>query len=665
MTSPVDILLYVALSEEFDTVLADLGDGFRPEEMLDAALTIYRGAIEAPSSGRSVSVAVIPAGKMGNSRAASISAVVIEKLRPANVVVLGIAGSLSDDLNPGDVFIPDAVNEYLANSASQGEEERWTLRTSGNRYSITPRLMNRAQQFRHTDKESYASWLRATERFRAELISQDVEDKLETLLGASGRDCRLRAGDDRILASGPTVGKGKAFLTWLKSDVDRKISALEMESAGVLDASSIRTQTPRVLIIRGISDHADERKEEIEKIAKGRFRKLSVKNALSFFVHAVSAGLFKPEADAAPTGPQFPPREQLDARVRSVFVIGGKTGETDDRDGEVPLLNHVSINLGRALAKADAHLLICSPFTDSADYYVARGYAESRSEGGTIQFHSPEHPDVKMKREQLQQTLGWPAERLQVYNYPGPESTDEAAWHQAWLLAQIQALEKADVVVAIGGEVSKTANTLLHLAEARGLPVVPFSFLGGAAQRLFSRRDWKGLNPGFDASILTREDGVRCVVEIINRLAMDRIRQLSGDETRPEKVFISVAQQNNAMGDAIAEALKERGIEAVRGDHEIRSDQMVSVSIEQALLRSDTCAILWSRHYAQSPWCYDELAMALDRQAYRGMKVWLFNLDGSPVVPAQARKLPSIAATTPTAINAAVAELLTSYSKDA
>jgi hypothetical protein len=49
--------------------------------------------------------------------------------------------------------------------------------------------------------------------------------------------------------------------------------------------------------IRGISDYADARKDEIEATAKGKFRALSAKNAVALFMRAVKAGIF--EADAA------------------------------------------------------------------------------------------------------------------------------------------------------------------------------------------------------------------------------------------------------------------------------------------------------------------------------------------------------------------------------
>lgn len=64
---------------------------------------------------------------MGNTRSASLTSALIEKLNPANIVVLGIAGSLVNDMEPGDVFIPDTVNEYMANSATHGEGKNWSL----------------------------------------------------------------------------------------------------------------------------------------------------------------------------------------------------------------------------------------------------------------------------------------------------------------------------------------------------------------------------------------------------------------------------------------------------------------------------------------------------------------------------------------------------------
>ena len=77
-------------------------------------------------------------------------------------------------------------------------------------------------------------------------------------------------------------------MEWLTREVDRKVAAMEMESAGVYDAGIIRTPAPRTIAIRGISDYADARKEKIETATKGLFRELATKNALSLFIWALT-----------------------------------------------------------------------------------------------------------------------------------------------------------------------------------------------------------------------------------------------------------------------------------------------------------------------------------------------------------------------------------------
>jgi hypothetical protein len=326
-------------------------------------------------------------------------------------------------------------------------------------------------------------------------------------------------------------------------------------------------------------------------------------------------------------------------------------------NGELPRLHRACMKLGTALARAGAQLVACSPFPDSADYYAAMGYADAKA-GGVIHFHSPIHPKVEEKRQLFRQTFGQPNLTIQDWNYPAPETDEQDSWSQAWLLAQLQALEKADVVVALGGKVSKTASTLLHLAEAKGLPIIPFAFLGGAAGRAYQRRNWARLNPEFDASILDSEGSVEQTVRIINHLVLDRIRRSKVGGARPKTVFVSVARQDAAMGTALEGVLRSHGIEAVLGESEIVPGQMIPSTIEHALRRRDIVAVLWSRFYAQSLWCYDELALALNLEALGGMKVWLFNLDDSSIIPTRARKLPAVSVRSEEGLRGAIKDLL-------
>jgi hypothetical protein len=102
----------------------------------------------------------------------------------------------------------------------------------------------------------------------------------------------------------------------------------------------------------------------------------------------------------------------------------------------------------------------------------------------------------------------------------------------------------------------------------------------------------------------------------------------------------------------------KRDLSPFIGETEIREQRMVQPSIEDALLKSDVCIVLWSKASAASIWCYDELELTLDRESAGDMKIWLFNLDASDVVPRAARRLPQAVVRTPIALVEAVAALL-------
>ena len=207
----VDILLYIALKEELDSAMEMLGDGFKPKELPDVALTGFFGSVTSPVLGRDFQVAVFPAGKMGSTRSANITSAVIEKLKPADVVVLGIAGSLANDLEPGDVFIPDSVVEYLANAATKGEGKTWIFETSGNHFQTSTRLLNRFQLFEHTQKALHTRWFEDTVQRRAALIQTPIQEAIASVGLVMRGECKFYVGDDRKLASGPAVGKRQSI----------------------------------------------------------------------------------------------------------------------------------------------------------------------------------------------------------------------------------------------------------------------------------------------------------------------------------------------------------------------------------------------------------------------------------------------------------------------
>ncbi len=142
--SVLDIAIYVALNEEFQYVVEAMNCKLESHELIDIAITYYTGEIYAKNLNKDISIALVPAGKMGNTRSSNIMSSILDLLRPKNVVVLGIAGSIDNDLYPGNVLIPESVNEYLANAAGVGKK-KWGFVLSGNSYTSSPRLINRLQ----------------------------------------------------------------------------------------------------------------------------------------------------------------------------------------------------------------------------------------------------------------------------------------------------------------------------------------------------------------------------------------------------------------------------------------------------------------------------------------------------------------------------------------
>src|SRR5262249_964032 len=152
-------------------------------------------------------------------------------------------------------------------------------------------------------------------------------------------------------------------------------------------------------------------------------------------------------------------------------------------------------------------------------------------------------------QKDLEKAIGRGLTNFVIFKHPRYEN--KKSRFQAWLLAQLKAVERADVVVAIGGKISRTASTLLHLAEDRGLPILPYTFLKGAAQRAFARSDWEELHPKIAPTILDSQDGIEKVVEIANQLIVDRVAFENKILSTPKTVFISRAKDDAAVALAL------------------------------------------------------------------------------------------------------------------
>lgn len=188
------------------------------------------------------------------------------------VVVLGLAGALDKDVSLGDVVVADEVNEFLAKSKAVEADEGYELKFSGRHTRMVYSLRETVNHFDVSGGDCLAKW-----HDSAKADFDALESEVDRSLCNSPPSLHIGS-----IASGDVVGAAKAFTDQLL-EIDRKFLALDMEAAGVVKAASDRLNPVRVLVVRGISDFADERKKEFDNQGQGAWRRLSVRNATSLF----------------------------------------------------------------------------------------------------------------------------------------------------------------------------------------------------------------------------------------------------------------------------------------------------------------------------------------------------------------------------------------------
>lgn len=708
--SRVDVLIITALKEEHDAAATvarseDTADGTveKWEEQGRESATPYLLGDYVTPGGNRMCIALARPTRMGSNATLPIASALAERLRPGCLAMCGVCAGNPGDLALGDVVIADMVYQY-----DEGKRKALAFEGDARQFPMDERWVRSAQDltleglpsFGPASPDEASNWILErlsagddpkTHAARTRYFPDGTwEDRIRTMMDAklvkvSRASLQLTArGRSRVqdkllfdvdgpmrlpfqvkvgpIASGNVVVKDG--ITWdsLKASGVRTVLGLEMEAAAI-GGLAHRLGIPQWVVVKGVMDHADPRKDDRYKHFAARasaevlFRFLArqlarpgeaataavtantlhAKNAQRAGRTAAQHGLStpKPPTPASPSESKLP---EPSALLKRVFVIGGETHETSYPNQERGELIRLCLQLGQTIASAGAELIACSPFQDSVDVHTVAGYV-SANHGGTVHFHRPRHHhDTDAAFLEMEAMLGPHTTRIVHWFYPGPET--EEGRGQAWLLCQLQALEEADAVVAIGGRPAKTASTILHLAESRRIPLVPYAFFGGVAKQAFDRRDWQELHPQVDWRLLNDKRGITQAVRIASQMLSDRIAGPLRDARPPRTFFISRARADAQYAGALVSRIRRAGLTPLLGDHEISDRRMIQPSIEDAVLRSDIFVALWSRSYAQSRWCYDELDFALHRGGVNGLRIWLFNLDGSDIVPRAARALP-------------------------
>ena len=230
-------------------------------------------------------VVAVVLGAMSQEASAVAAERLTEEFRTGLVVVLGIAGSLSDKARLGDVVVPNVIDMYRAAAKAVPDESEGShgfhLQLAGEPYR-TDHMIERSVadlRLRPERAADLAAWRGRAVRRRQQLGLSSVE---------AMRWCRSEPEIvDGHIASGTDVGAAASFAVWLKRR-DRSYVALEMEAGGASVSAHRRVQSVPLLVLRGVSDLADERKAGFEQQdhhwPEGAWRRYAVQNAADLLV---------------------------------------------------------------------------------------------------------------------------------------------------------------------------------------------------------------------------------------------------------------------------------------------------------------------------------------------------------------------------------------------
>lgn len=262
-----DLVVFVPLEEELHQVVKV----FVPK--ISQSNDLY-WRYEVDCGVENVSVLLVQHGDMGKSAAGFAFRNVANEFEIGIAVCLGIAGAISKDLRLGDVCYSGQIADVLDNSkASDTAADQLDVALSPKFYT-TPRNLTTAFNFMRTMPELndfYNKWQSTQFETAQQLLSGPEDQSTEKII-------RCPETKDGTIVCG-LVSQSGVYNAKLK-DLDRKLLAIETESGGLFpDADMLGVP---FIVVRGISDHADKAKADLESSTGNQVRAIAALNAASF-----------------------------------------------------------------------------------------------------------------------------------------------------------------------------------------------------------------------------------------------------------------------------------------------------------------------------------------------------------------------------------------------
>lgn len=301
-----------------------------------------------------------------------------------------------------------------------------------------------------------------------------------------------------------------------------------------------------------------------------------------------------------------------------IMILGSMIGE--DKCGFKGLCQNIAL----ALIEINATLIICSLFEDSADYYVFKEFIKKSNK---VDLYFVDNTDVQKR---IKKVLG---DNYDINKILCLDDSSRLDIRDAYLFCQINAVKQADAIITIGGKVDGSANLLLHIAELNKKLVIPFIQYQGAAENYYNRNKYKILDLlGNRSNILFEKNPKETITSFLE------VREKQNTNSKNiNHVFISYARDNPTWADYIEVILRRRGVSLFRDESDFKAGSDIPKIIQEEIFKADTFIAVWCKEYACSPWCIDEMELALGRGDT--INLWIICVDETRIVPKAARNL--------------------------
>jgi nucleoside phosphorylase len=277
-----DLGIVVALKEEF-RILFERFEA-RHTRVQEDARSYYIFEVATLAGERPYRVVATLVGEMGTNRTGVVTEKMLSRWNPSTVVVVGIAGGIHKDVRVGDVVVASEVSNYIEGAKAADGIGGTLFQRAGDAFKPNHAFVDRIRNFEFANRASFRKWEQSSESRCQALgpIIQAIGDDSIVALKPAQREGHV--------ASGPLVVTSSNFVAWIREG-DRSCLCVEMESGGAMITAHMDPAHRDVLVLRGISDLADERKAALDKIGGGAFRRYAMENALDFLWSLLEAGV--------------------------------------------------------------------------------------------------------------------------------------------------------------------------------------------------------------------------------------------------------------------------------------------------------------------------------------------------------------------------------------